>query len=204
LREFFLDFVDLLELAFWEPFRFADEAKEIPLFDKRWFGWICAMVPSFSLSIGATLLSPPYTKLSLFALIFSFIFHTFILKTLAYFLSLVASDKAERHKNKLNMRVELRKFAELSLLVFGFYAPISFYFLGLGETGATPRVGLLLGNFSFFLWNFTRGFSYLYEIRWNDSFKIVAKSFFTTLFFPVLVHLYLIAAVLQALGGDAF
>jgi len=200
MREALLDLVDILDLVFFEPFRYPDEILEIPLAERKGFVWLCGFLGASSLSVGASLLHPPFVLGSLVLLPLAIFLHFFLLRAVSQYLSFGINALAES-KGRPSQGKKCSLFSQISLCVFGLFTPFAFYFYGVGWTGGFWSLLLLVIFFLCYLGLVARGVMYIYEIKFQEALSFSFRSLLQTLIFPFLFLFYLLTSVLQGVVG---
>ncbi|TGN17332.1 hypothetical protein [Leptospira idonii] len=200
MRDLFYDFVDLLEILFLEPLRYAEEVNEIPFAVSKSSNWLFSILAALSISTGMSLLSPPYTISTISFLIFGFISNLIILRFFPFFFGIVLDYYV--HSKARNIRIgTLISFARHAVVVFVLFGSVAMILQSLGIYGV--GTGLFLLSFLFIVYAVLvgRGAKYIYDLKDKDAIRFSYTALGITLLFPFLLNLYTATTILQSFAG---
>lgn len=200
MKDFFFDLVDLLELIFVDPLRYAAEVVEIPFATRPISNWLFSIFAALSVSTGMGILSAPYTFSTVSFLFFGFVANLIMFRYFPFFLTLVM-DYYVRKKGRSQKTNFLLLFVRHSVIVFLIFAPITIILRALGLSGVGSGFFLLTILTILYALIVARGLKFMYELKDKDSFRFTFTALLVTIIFPFLMNLYTASNILQSLSG---
>lgn len=200
MKDFFFDLVDLLELLFVDPLRYAAEVVEIPFAIRPLSNWLFSILAALSVSTGMGILSAPYTFSSISFLLFGFIANLIMFRFFPFFLAVVMDFYVQK-KGRTQKTAFLLLFVRHSLVMFMLFAPISIVLQALGLSGVGSGLFLLITLIILYGFAIARGLKFMYDLKDRDSLQFTFTALLVTIVFPFLMNLYTASNVLQSLSG---
>jgi hypothetical protein len=200
MRDLVYDIVDLLEILFLEPFRYVDEAKEIPFAQNKISNWIFSITAALSVSTGMSLLTPPYTVSTIGFLAFGFFANLIVMRYFPFIICIILDFYAQG-KGRAAKVTTLLNFSRHTILLFALFGPIAMIMVSVGVYGRGYGMLLLFVNFLGYTLFLGRGVKYIYDLKDRDAFRFAYVALLLTAGFPLLFNLYTATTVLQSLAG---
>lgn len=200
MRDWAYDVVDLLEILFLEPFRYVDEAKEIPFARRKLSNWMFSIISSLSIATGMSLLSPPYTIATISFLVFGFLVNLLVMRYFPFIICLILDFYAQGKGRSAKISL-LLNFSRHTVLVFSIFAPIAMIMVTTGVYGRGYGVLLLFFHFLLYALFIGRGVKYIYDLKDRDAFRFAYVALFLTVGFPLIFNLYTATTILQSISG---
>ncbi|WCL50336.1 hypothetical protein [Leptospira sp. GIMC2001] len=195
MRDKLLQLTDVLDFAFMSPLGFIDawEKQEI-----SWVGYgrVFAILSAFSLAVGTSYISPPYTSGYIFPIILSTFANFAILILLpTIFGSLI--DYFAQSKQRTGKAIMLRDFGNVSLSLFMLYAPICMILQAIGFTGLAGAFFAMITMFGFYLFVCSRGVKYIHDLKDSDAIRYSSYALGLSFFYPFLFNFYMTSFILN-------
>ncbi|GBF50948.1 hypothetical protein LPTSP4_24790 [Leptospira ryugenii] len=200
MRDLFYDVVDLLELLFFEPYRYGEELKEIPFARRKISNWLFSIFAALSISAGMSLLSPPYTISTISFLLFGFIANLIVLRFFP-FIQMLILDYYAVSKGRSSRLSHSLQFARHLMVVYLLFAPTALILVSFGVYGLGYGLFLLLISLFVYLFLLARGTKYFYDLKDRDIYRFVFFSFLITVLFPLIFNMYTATTILQSVSG---
>ncbi|MDF3819696.1 hypothetical protein P3G55_07285 [Leptospira sp. 96542] len=200
MRDLFFDLVDVLELVFLDPLRYAEEIKEIPFAIAPVSNWLFSILAALSLAVGMSILSSPYTIATLSFLVFGFFANLVMFRFFPFFFGILADYYVQR-KGRMSKITYLLLYVRHSVVLFLLFTPIAILMQALGFSGRGSGFYLLLLFLLLFGLNCARGIKFIYELKSRDSILFAFYALGLSILFPFLFNLYTASSVLQSIAG---
>ncbi|MGJ4787901.1 hypothetical protein EHQ52_05415 [Leptospira koniambonensis] len=187
LKELFSRFIDLLDAVLFEPYRAENVIASWGTYPLRIVGVMVLILAAISAGAGYVFITPPFTGRSFGQFAIAAIMHFGFFLLLPYTIAFIVDGFAQSRGKKGNANITLR-FVNLSLSLFISNAAWGILLAQLGIKGGFGVITLYSIHYGLFMAVLIRGTSYIYDLKFRDSFRINIITFLITFFLPLAMY----------------